>query len=599
MSLKKFIPCIAFAFLVACGDDDSSFAPRDDESSSSIEEESSSGSSKKNGDAGTESGMTSSSSKKSSSSSVTPKSSSSETSVSSSAKSSSSEGSSDSSSSSKKVSSSSEKNSVLSSSRDYTPYAHDTCLAGNWNYKTSDYKTFVDPRNGRSYYYITVYSEYKGYSVTVMAENLNIGDMVLGENDQNDDSKIERYCYNNDTTYCDHYGGLYQWAEMMQLPSRCNTESCSDLIQPNHQGICPEGWRLFTYDDYTVVAGFNYDRLGETIAEGLRSQCFSGYNTSGFSLIGGGLRTAEGGFANLHDYATWFHPEENEKDPANRARHAIIAKLLNDSPGLNSRELKIKGFSVRCTKLVTETVPSSSSEASSSSVESSSSEYTPYDHQSDLFADSLNSGAYKKFTDVRNGRSYYYLTINGEKIGGEKGSVTVMAENLNIGIDVLGTEDQSDDENIERYCYNDDTTNCDKYGGLYQWAEMMQLPSRCNVDACEDLIEENHRGICPEGWHVLTYDEYVIVLTANKEEKNIRAISFGGDNLTGYSLIGAGHNRNHQFADLDNMTFWFYPENGTMSEPSAFSGYQLKSSAGMDFTSSRKSYANSVRCVKD
>ena len=174
-----------------------------------------------------------------------------------------------------------------------------------------------------------------------------------------------------------------------------------------------------------------------------------------------------------------------------------------------------------------------------------------------------------------------------------------MAENLNIGIDVLGTEDQSDDENIERYCYNDDTTNCDKYGGLYQWAEMMQLPSRCNVDACEDLIEENHRGICPEGWHVLTYDEYVIVLTANKEEKNIRAISFGGDNLTGYSLIGAGHNRNHQFADLDNMTFWFYPENGTMSEPSAFSGYQLKSSAGMDFTSSRKSYANSVRCVKD
>ena len=589
MSLKKFIPCIAFAFLVACGDDESSFAPRDDESSSSIEEESSSSSSKKNGDAGTESGMTSSSSKKSSSSSVTPKSSSSETSVSSSAKSSSSEGSSDSSSSSKKVSSSSE----------YVPFNHYKCLADNWNYEKSDYKTFVDPRNGRSYYYYTATSDFTGKSITVMAENLNIGDMVLGENNQNDDSKIERYCYNNDTTYCDHYGGLYQWAEMMQLPSRCNTESCSELIQENHRGICPEGWRLFTYDDYIVVAGFNDDRMGESIVEGLRSQCFSGYNTSGFSLIGGGLRTAEGKFSDLNNYATWFRPEEYEQDATIRAHHAIVASQLNSGPQKEHRELKIKGFSVRCTKLVTETVPSSSSEASSSSVESSSCEYTPYDHQNDLFADSLNSGAYKKFTDVRNGRSYYYLTINGEKIGGEKGSVTVMAENLNIGIDVLGTEDQSDDENIERYCYNDDTTNCDKYGGLYQWAEMMQLPSRCNVDACEDLIEENHRGICPEGWHVLTYDEYVIVLTANKEEKNIRAISFGGDNLTGYSLIGAGHNRNHQFADLDNMTFWFYPENGTMSEPSAFSGYQLKSSAGMDFTSSRKSYANSVRCVKD
>lgn len=247
--------------------------------------------------------------------------------------------------------SSSGKNSVLSSSRDYRPYAHDTCLAGNWNYKSSDYKTFVDPRNGRSYYYITVYSAYKGYSVTVMAENLNIGDMVLGENDQNDDSKIERYCYNNDTTYCDHYGGLYQWAEMMQLPSRCNTESCSDLIQPNHRGICPEGWRLFTYDDYTVVAGFNDDRLGETIAEGLRSQCFSGYNTSGFSLIGGGTRNPDGKFYYINEDAYWAYPQEYVDSRAQIVHSALIDKLINRSPGRNSVGGKEYGYSVRCTKL--------------------------------------------------------------------------------------------------------------------------------------------------------------------------------------------------------------------------------------------------------
>ena len=257
------------------------------------------------------------------------------------------------SSSSKKVeSSSSEKNSVLSSSRDYRPYAHDTCLAGNWNYKSSDYKTFVDPRNGRSYYYITVYSEYKGYSVTVMAENLNIGEMVLGENDQNDDSKIERYCYNNDTTYCDHYGGLYQWAEMMQLPSRCNTESCSDLIQPNHRGICPDGWRLFTWDDYTVVAGFNDDRLGESIAEGLRSQCFSGYNTSGFSLIGGGERDSDDGlFKYLNEYALWAYPQEFKGSESWAIYSALVSKLNNESPGRYSGGSKKDGLSVRCTKL--------------------------------------------------------------------------------------------------------------------------------------------------------------------------------------------------------------------------------------------------------
>ena len=264
----------------------------------------------------------------------------------------------ESSSSSSKIASSSSKIVNLSSSA-YKPYDHSQDLADGLNYKLSDYKTFVDPRNGRSYYYYTATSNRTGKSITVMAENLNIGEMVLGENDQNDDSKIERYCYNNDTTRCDIYGGLYQWAEMMQLPSRCNTESCSELIQENHRGICPEGWRLFTWDDYVVIRQYK-DDFDWGIA-GLRSQCFTGYNTSGFSLIGGGLRTAEGGFTRLNEYATWFHPEENEADPVNRARHGIIASMLDDGPGLKSRELKIKGFSVRCTKLVTETVPSSSS----------------------------------------------------------------------------------------------------------------------------------------------------------------------------------------------------------------------------------------------
>ena len=134
---------------------------------------------------------------------------------------------------------------VESSSSEYVPYDHFKCLADNWNLRDTIYKQFTDPRNGRSYYYYTAVSSKTGKKVTVMAENLNIGDMVLGENDQNNDAKIERYCYNNDTTYCDEFGGLYQWAEMMQLPSRCNTESCTDLIQEKHRGICPE--RLATF----------------------------------------------------------------------------------------------------------------------------------------------------------------------------------------------------------------------------------------------------------------------------------------------------------------------------------------------------------------
>ena len=236
-----------------------------------------------------------------------------------------------------------------SSSSEYVPFDHSKTHAASWEIGENRYKTFVDPRNGRSYYYITITSSKTGKSVTVMAENLNIGEMVLGENNQNDDTKIERYCYNNDTTKCDEFGGLYQWAEMMQLPSRCNTESCADLIQENHRGICPDGWRLFTWDDYVVVRGYE-DKYNDGV-KGLRSTYgFLGTNQSGFSLTGAGYRTEKGTFDDLLNTFAFFRPEEYENDASDRAHHGFI-DIYGFSPSQQHRELKVKGFSVRCTKL--------------------------------------------------------------------------------------------------------------------------------------------------------------------------------------------------------------------------------------------------------
>ena len=185
--------------------------------------------------------------------------------------------------------------------------------------------------------------------------------------------------------------------------------------------------------------------------------------------------------------------------------------------GDSSSSSKDKSSSSSSEKQSSSSVKSSSSSVkpSSSSVASSSSEYKPYNHQKVFSSDSLLSGAYKKFTDERNGRMYYYLTINGKNQDGESASVTVMAENLNIGEMVDGTKEQSNDSKIERYCYNDDTTNCDKYGGLYQWAEAMQLPSECNTRSCADQIKPNHQGICPKDWRLLTYDDFYIVVHAD------------------------------------------------------------------------------------
>ncbi|WP_298769537.1 FISUMP domain-containing protein [uncultured Fibrobacter sp.] len=253
---------------------------------------------------------------------------------------------------------------------------------------------------------------------------------------------------------------------------------------------------------------------------------------------------------------------------------------------------------------------SSSVKQSSSSVASSSSEYKPYNHQKFFSSDSLLSGAYKKFTDERNGRMYYYLTINGKNQDGESASVTVMAENLNIGEMVDGTKEQSNDSKIERYCYNDDTTNCDKYGGLYQWAEALQLSSECNTKSCAAQIDPDgdgfHQGICPKGWHLLTYDEFYIVVHAdgnvNPLVEGVRAMSFGGHNYCGYSLIGAGYRtKEGNFEELNESAYWFYPS----EHPDRFSatrggaGTSSKRETGFYLGYNDKVTGNSIRCARN
>ena len=341
--------------LAACGGDSGTSANDDvEKSSSSVTQSSSSVIQSGDSHEGSSNGKrsSSSSSKVSSSSAKATSSSSSAKSVSSSSKRS--EGGPSSSSqkttSSSSVSPASSSNKkVESSNSEYVPFDHSWTLASFYEVGKDAYKQFTDTRNGRSYYYITITSSKTGKSVTVMAENLNIGEMVLGENNQNDDAKIERYCYNNDTTKCDEFGGLYQWAEMMQLPSRCNTESCSDLIQKNHRGICPEGWRLFTWDDYEIVSEYE-DKFDDGV-KGLRSTYgFRGTNQSGFSLTGAGIRKISGKFGNIEDAFFWYFPEEDEYDVSYYVHTGYISST-GHFPTKDDGDVKIQGRSVRCVKL--------------------------------------------------------------------------------------------------------------------------------------------------------------------------------------------------------------------------------------------------------
>ena len=249
------------------------------------------------------------------------------------------------------------------------------------------------------------------------------------------------------------------------------------------------------------------------------------------------------------------------------------------------------------------TVASSSSVTSSETVKSSSSEYVPFDRTEAFDGDHWRAGDYVKFTDPRDNKEYYYIQITGKDSAGKEASIKVMAENLNVGEMVRGGRNQEDDSKIERYCYKNDTANCDRYGALYQWAEMMQLPSRCNTESCANLIKPNHQGICPDGWRLLTYNDFYIVFKADGNTHGVEgarsAYGFGGYNTTGYSLVGAGYLWDHVFKKVGESTYWHYPvESGKYDDG-------LVSKAGMQWTGSTsnpyddvyKTHGFSVRCV--
>jgi len=103
-----------------------------------------------------------------------------------------------------------------------------------------------------------------------------------------------------------------------------------------------------------------------------------------------------------------------------------------------------------------------------------------------------------------------------------------MKENLNAGTMIQGPVSMSDNGIIEKYCYQNDPDSCIKYGGLYQWDEMMQYSTNQGV-----------RGICPPGWHLPTDEEWKLLEGAADSQYKI---GYSTWDSWGYRGFDAGNN---------------------------------------------------------
>ena len=108
------------------------------------------------------------------------------------------------------------------------------------------------------------------------------------------------------------------------------------------------------------------------------------------------------------------------------------------------------------------------------------------------------------FIDSRDGKTYKTVKI---------GKQTWMAENLNYEIE-------------NSFCYDDDITNCDKYGRLYTWPVAMDLTENTHIDGICDkecvwkTPSSKVRGICPEGWHIPSREDWSILVNKVGNTRN-------------------------------------------------------------------------------
>ena len=174
-----------------------------------------------------------------------------------------------------------------------------------------------------------------------------------------------------------------------------------------------------------------------------------------------------------------------------------------------------------------------------------------------------------------------------------------MAENLNVGTRIDGVNAQANNSTIEKYCYNDIETNCDTYGGLYQWDEMMQYVST-----------QGTQGICPSGWHIPSDADWTVLTTylggvvvAGGMMKDTGTVYWaapntGATNSSGFTgLPGGFRYSNGSFYDLGFYGYWWSSTeySGTLAWYRNL-GYDYGQVGRYNYG---KSSGFSVRCLKD
>jgi uncharacterized protein (TIGR02145 family) len=432
-----------------------------------------------------------------------------------------------------------------------------------------------------------------------LAENLNY-DTANGKGS---------WCYENNSSKCDSYGRLYNWGTAM--------------------AACPTGWHLPAGREWDIlilaagdarteamgrcgiqefcVAVINWTNAGNKLkAENGWNYPGANYDSDGtddygFSALPGGERFENRGFYHAGKDGNWWTATERDSGDVYIQYISYIGKSIDES-----RRGKGAGASVRCVMgeapvtyaltlaaatggtvsgvprkayryIAGETVSISASPYcgytfvnwTGGNVANAAAATTTVTVNSNMtvtanFRRSAAPPDYGALTDGRDGKRYRTLKI---------GEQTWMAENLNWITD-------------KSQCYDDDVSNCKKYGGLYDWETAMTA--------------------CPAGWHLPEDYEWDILdsragpkSVSGKALKSTRGWgnSGNGSNDCGFSALPGGvRYSGGSFIDAGAQGYWWTANGGGRSGKPNYRSIRHDREYRYYVL---RDWGMSVRCVKD
>ena len=222
-----------------------------------------------------------------------------------------------------------------------------------------------------------------------------------------------------------------------------------------------------------------------------------------------------------------------------------------------------------------------------------------------------------EFIDSRDGQVYKTTVIGGD---------IWMAQNLNFAY----TEPTAD-EDSSSFCYNGLKSNCDKYGRLYIWSAAMDSAGIFSDDGkgcgnksktCDAKFPA--RGVCPEGWHLPSAQEYEdllafvgaepdaenywewkdagIPLKSNSGWKSWSGVTTPTDEF-GFSVLPSGEKNEsgEKYYEMGEYSYFNTSTSDTTLGTLDFAFF-VKFSYARDYVevlSTNKRYARPVRCKKN